>query len=137
MFKSQTELRILLADANPFYRSAIREYLIPGHFPEIQEAASALDAVPLLMSKPFHLFIVDWSLLATNDGALLELLVWRSTTVKRKMPVLAMMARPTRQDVLHASKNGVDMVLRKPFSPKILQERASWLLDRPGMEMAI
>lgn len=137
MFKSQIELRVLLADKSPFYRNAIREYLLPGQFPEIQETQTALDTVALLLSQPFDLFVVDWDLLVTNDGALLELIVRRSKTIKRKMPVLAMMVSPTRASVMHAADNGIDMVLRKPFSPKALQERARWLLEQISLEMAI
>jgi two-component system, chemotaxis family, chemotaxis protein CheY len=134
---SQTELRILLADQSAFYRGAIREYILPGLFPDIHETQSALDTVALLLSQPFDLFVVDWDLLTTNDGALMELIVRRAKTIKRKMPVLAMMASPTRSSVMHASSNGIDMVLRKPFSPKLLQERTRWLLDQVKLEMAI
>jgi CheY-like chemotaxis protein len=137
VFKAQTELRILLADANPFYRGAIREYILPGEFPEIHEAQSALDTVGLLLSQPFDLLVADWEILVTNDGALLELIVRRSKSIKRLMPVLALMANPTQPNVLQASNNGVDMVLRKPFSPQALQERTRWLLNKISLEMAI
>ena len=67
----------------------------------------------------------------------MELITRRAKTIKRKMPVLAMMASPTRSNVMHASSNGIDMVLRKPFSPKALQQRTRWLLDQVKLEMAI
>ncbi len=137
MFQSKTELRILLADGSAFYRGAIREYILPGQFPDIQEAQTALDTVALLLAHPFDLFVVDWDLLITNDGALMELIVRRAKTIKRKMPVLALMDSPTRTSVTHASDNGIDMVLRKPFSPKALQERTRWLLEQVSLEMAI
>ena len=137
MSKFQNELRVLLADPSAFYRSTIREYILPGLFPDIQEAQSALDTVALLLAHPYDLFVVDWELLTTNDGALMELIVRRSKTIKRKMPVLAMMASPTQSSVMHASSNGIDMVLRKPFSPKALQQRTRWLLDQVNLEMAI
>lgn len=127
---SMSCLRVLIADKNTFYRRVLRQNLMPGRQSDMQEAESALDAVGLLLAQPFDLFVVDWDLLIANDGALLELIVRRAKMAKRKMPVMALMQNPTQSSVLHASNNNIDMILRKPFSPKALQQRMRWIVDQ-------
>ncbi len=128
--RSMSGLRVLIADKNSFYRRVLRQNLLPGQPSEMQEAETALDAVGLLLAQPFDLFIVDWDLLIANDGALLELVVRRAKLAKRRMPVMTLMVNPTQSSVLHASNNNIDMVLRKPFSPKALQQRMRWIVER-------
>lgn len=136
MSKSRAVLRVLIADKNAFYRRVVRQYLLPFQHSEMLDVESSLEAISLLLTQPFDLMVVDWELLIGNDGALLELIVRRARLARRKMPVMAMMALPTQSSVLHASNNAIDMVLRKPFSPKMLQVRANWLLSQVVEEIA-
>jgi two-component system, sensor histidine kinase and response regulator len=129
-------LRVLIADRNSFYRRVVRQNLMPGRACEMAEVETPLDAISLLLSQPFDLLIADWEVLILNDGGLLELVVRRAKLARRPMPVMAMMANPTQSSVLHASNNAVDMVLRKPFSPKQLQQRVTWLLGRAEIDVA-
>ncbi|MCO4055745.1 MAG: response regulator [Bosea sp.] len=129
-------LRVLIADKNAFYRRVVRQYLVPFRHSEMMDVESPLEAISLLLTQPFDLMVVDWELLIGNDGALLELIVRRARLARRKMPVMALMELPTQSSVLHASNNAVDMVLRKPFSPKTLQVRAEWLLAQVVEEIA-
>ncbi len=126
---SRPSLRIMIADANAFYRRIVRQCLVSSQFGEMHEAESSLDGISLLLTQPFDLLVADWETLLSNDGAMLELVVRRSKLARRKMPVLALMAVPTQSSVLHASNNAVDLVLRKPFSPKMIQQRARWLIE--------
>ncbi len=130
MSRSNTMLRVLISDRNAFYRDVVREHLSIGRLGEIYVAESPLETVSCLLTKPFDLLVADWESLTCNDGALLELLVRRARTTRRAMPVLALMAKPTHADVMRAANNAVDLVLRKPFSPKMLQQRVEWLLGR-------
>lgn len=137
MSRSESLLRVMIAEKNAFYRRVIREYLLPSRQSEMVDVESALDAISLLLTKPFDLLVADWETLISYDGALLELVARRAKMARRKMPILAMMAAPTQSSVLHASNNAVDMVLRKPFSPKMLQVRTCWLLSQNKDDMAI
>jgi DNA-binding response OmpR family regulator len=49
--------------------------------------------------------------------------------------VLSLMSLPTQSSVLHASNNAINLVLRKPFSPKSLQDRAEYLLNSMTAEL--
>ncbi|MGL4441113.1 MAG: hypothetical protein ACRCUE_17780 [Bosea sp. (in: a-proteobacteria)] len=137
MPRSETLLRILIAEKNAFYRRVIRQNLLPTRHSEMVDVETSLDAISLLLTQPFDLMVADWEALISNDGALLELVSRRAKMARRKMPILAMMAVPTQSSVLHASNNAVDMVLRKPFSPKTLQVRTGWLLSQLEQDMAI
>jgi DNA-binding response OmpR family regulator len=130
-------LRVLIADKNAFYRRVIRQYLLPEQHAEMVDVETSLDAISMLLTQPFDLLVADWETLISNDGALLELVSRRAKMARRKMPILAMMSVPTQSSVLHASNNAIDMVLRKPFSPKMLQVRISWLLSRIDENLAI
>lgn len=128
MFQSSSTLCILVIDKNVYYRRVIRQYLLPYQLAEMIEAETSLDAISLLLTKPFDLLVADWDALTSNDGALLELIAQRAKAVRRKMPTMAMMARPTEKSVLQASRYAIDVVLRKPFSMTALQARANWLV---------
>jgi CheY-like chemotaxis protein len=129
-------LRVLIADRNSFYRRVVRQNMMPGRPCEMAEVEAPLDAISLLLTQPFDLLIADWDMLILNEGGLLELVARRAKLARRRMPVMAMMANPTQSSVLHASNNAVEMVLRKPFSPKQLQQRTAWLLQRSEVEVA-
>jgi DNA-binding response OmpR family regulator len=127
--------RVLIADKNQFYRRVIRQHVLPARLSEMSEAESSIDTMSLLLSHPFDLLVADWDVLIGNDGALLELIVRRAKMARRKMPVLALMSLPTQSSVLHASNNAINLVLRKPFSPKMLQDRAEFLLSSMPAEL--
>jgi two-component system chemotaxis response regulator CheY len=132
---SQITPRVLIADKNQFYRRVIRQHVLPARLSEMSEAESSIDTMSLLLSHPFDLLVADWDVLIGNDGALLELIVRRAKMARRKMPVLALMSVPTQSSVLHASNNAINLVLRKPFSPKMLQDRAEFLLSSMPAEL--
>jgi DNA-binding response OmpR family regulator len=134
---SEFPVRVLIAEKNAFYRRVIRQYLLPARQSEMTDVETSLEAISMLLLQPFDLFVADWQTLTGNDGALLELVARRARAARRRMPVLALMAAPTRSTVLHASNNAVDMVLCKPFSLKVLQVRTEWLLSRPDQDLAI
>lgn len=135
MSNSQIIPRVLIADKNQFYRRVIRQHVLPARLSEMSEAESSIDTMSLLLSHPFDLLVADWDVLIGNDGALLELIVRRAKMARRKMPVLALMSLPTQSSVLHASNNAINLVLRKPFSPKMLQDRAEFLLSSMPAEL--
>ena len=135
MSNSQMIPRVLIADKNQFYRRVIRQHVLPARLSEMSEAESSIDTMSLLLSHPFDLLVADWDVLIGNDGALLELIVRRAKMARRKMPVLALMSLPTQSSVLHASNNAINLVLRKPFSPKMLQDRAEFLLSSMPAEL--
>ena len=135
MSSSQTIPRVLIADRNQFYRRVIRQHVLPARLSEMSEAESSIDTMSLLLSQPFDLLVADWDVLIGNDGALLELIVRRAKLARRRMPVLALMSLPTQSSVLHASNNAINLVLRKPFSPKMLQDRAEFLLSSMASEL--
>ncbi len=135
MSSSQIIPRVLIADKNQFYRRVIRQHVLPARLSEMSEAESSIDTMSLLLSHPFDLLVADWDVLIGNDGALLELIVRRAKMARRKMPVLALMSVPTQSSVLHASNNAINLVLRKPFSPKMLQDRAEFLLSSMPAEL--
>lgn len=135
MSSSQIIPRVLIADKNQFYRRVIRQHMLPARLSEMSEAESSIDTMSLLLSHPFDLLVADWDVLVGNDGALLELIVRRAKMARRKMPVLALMSLPTQSSVLHASNNAINLVLRKPFSPKMLQDRAEFLLSSMPAEL--
>ena len=135
MSSSQTIPRVLIADRNQFYRRVIRQHVLPARLSGMSEAESSIDTMSLLLSQPFDLLVADWDVLIGNDGALLELIVRRAKLARRRMPVLALMSLPTQSSVLHASNNAINLVLRKPFSPKMLQDRAEFLLSSMASEL--
>lgn len=137
MSRSQTLLRVLITDKNAFYRRVIRQYLLPFRQAEMVDVETSPDAISLLLTQPFDLLVADWEMLISNDGALLELVARRAKMARRKMPIMATMAQPSQSSVLHASNNGIDMVLRKPFSPKMLQVRAGWLVNQLEADVPI
>lgn len=106
----------------------IRQDLAPGCNLNLHDAETPAEAMSLLLSQPFDLLVADWEIMIAQEGAFLELVARRARLARRKMPALVLMTQPTQASVLHASNNGIDMILGKPFSPKMLQQRVFWLL---------
>lgn len=122
-------IRVLVIDANAHIRRLIATLLGALQVTEVQEARSAAAAVPIMLAKPPHLIITDF----TGDATETILFVHRlrhGELIDPATPVLAL-AGSTHHAVLEqAWEAGIDDVVAKPISAIEVIGRSSALLEQ-------
>lgn len=108
-------LNFLIVENEPANRHILLTILNHlGH--HVLEAASAMEAIDLLQTKPIDMVLLDVQM-PHMDG--LELLGWiRTRPETRKLPVICVSARATSQDQALAFEAGADGYVVKPFGSR-------------------
>ncbi|HSV30072.1 MAG TPA: response regulator [Candidatus Omnitrophota bacterium] len=123
-----SDLRVLIIDANAHIRRLIATLLGALAIKDVAEARNPTAAVPLMLSKAPDLIIADW----TGDPTEILLFVHRirrGELVDRRTPVLAL-SNSTHHAVLErASEAGIDDVIAKPLSAIDVIQRSASLIE--------
>lgn len=123
-----TDLRVLVIDANAHIRKLIVTLLGALAIKDVAEARNAAAALPLMMDKAPDLIIADW----TGDPTEILLFVHRirhGELIDRRTPVLAL-SNSTHHAVLErAEEAGIDDVIAKPLSAKDIIHRSASLIN--------
>lgn len=126
--KRLSELVVLVADDQPEVRSLICAILTEAGVGRIFEAADGKAAMSL-MDTDFDMVnfvICDWQMPGMQGIDLLRQL----RTTNPSIPFLMVTSRSDKNSVLDARKAGVSAYIRKPFSPKQLEEKLKILLEQ-------
>lgn len=122
------DLRVLVVDANAHIRRLIATLLDALSVKDVREARSPSAAVPMMLDRPPHLIIADF----TGDSTELVLFVHRirrGELIDARTPVLAV-AGSTHHAVLEqAWEAGIDEVIGKPLSGLEVIQRSGQLLE--------
>lgn len=123
-----SDLRVLVIDANAHIRKLIATLLGALAIKDVAEARNTEAAVPLMIRKAPDLIIADW----TADPTEILLFVHRirhGGLVHRRTPVLAL-SHSTHHAVLErAEEAGIDDVIAKPLSAKDVIHRSALLIN--------
>ncbi|MGE5548353.1 MAG: two-component system response regulator [Solirubrobacterales bacterium] len=124
----ESNLRVLVIDANAHIRRLIATLLGALAITDVAEARTTEQAVPLMLHKAPDLIITDW----TGDPTEVVLFVHRirrGELVDNRTPVLAL-ATSTHHAVLErAWEVGIDDVISKPISAMDVIQRAAALIQ--------
>lgn len=122
------DLRVLVVDANAHIRRLIATLLDALSVKDVREARSPSAAVPMMLDRPPHLIIADF----TGDSTELVLFVHRirqGELIDAHTPVLAV-AGSTHHAVLEqAWEAGIDEVIGRPISAVEMIRCAAQLLE--------
>ena len=117
-------MRFLVVDDSATMRRIIINSLQRVGFADFVEASDGVDALEKF-DGTVDVVITDWSM-PNMSG--LELTRALRTYEPRKVPILMVTTRSTRQDILDAVAAGVNNYIVKPFTPQVLKEKIDLLV---------
>ena len=119
--------KILIVDDEVAIREMIKVALELAGFQCI-EAASAMQAMPLIVDERPDLLLLDWMMPEVSGIELLRRL--RRDGVTKEIPVILLTAKAEEQNTVQALDSGADDYITKPFKPRELTARIKSLLRR-------
>ncbi len=117
------DIPVLLGDESAFARRTVRSMLEQCGIRQIIEASDGADALTRLSQFRPGLIILDWNIPIIDGAGLLDLIREPSSGIDPAIPIMITTTAPTPRLMEQVRARGVSMVLRKPFSPKVLWER--------------
>ncbi len=120
------KLRILLADDNAFNREIATEALL-RHFEnvEITEAENGKEAIGFLENQDFDLVLMDMQMPEMNGTEATRLI---RQQLGSDIPIIALTASATPEEIEKALESGMDRHLAKPFKPHELAQAIAEVL---------
>ncbi len=122
-------LRILLADDNAFNREIAVEALL-RHFEnaEIVEAVNGKEAVNFLGKQAFDLVLMDMQMPEMNGIEATQHIRQHLPEGKKEVPIIALTASATPEEIEKALESGMNRHLGKPFKPHELARAIAGVL---------
>lgn len=117
MYSTQ-KLRILLVDDNELNREIAHEAIL-RHFEnaEIIEAINGKEAISTLETRPFDLVLMDMQMPTLSGTEATRLIRASDTIPDPELPIIALTAATTQEDIERALASGMNTHLSKPFKP--------------------
>lgn len=125
------DLAALVVDESLYVRRILRDMLTRVGIKRVLEAPDGAEALGVLSESKPDLVILDWDLAILSGEEFIRLTRTPSTSPAPTVPVIVMMSKPRRYIVDRAVALGVNEIIAKPFSPKVLWSRLDEVINRP------
>lgn len=136
MFRSVSELSVLIVDDNAFIRKLIRSMLRQIPTGEIVEFEDGEAALAYLETRHVDIVLLDWVMPDFGGADFLKALAAkREKTGMPIQPVVVVTANASRAVVLQAAKLGASGVIAKPVSVSILRDRIYTVINREARQI--
>ncbi len=119
--------KILIVDDEPAIRDMLRMALeLDGNI--CLEAASAIEAMPLIVDEQPDLILLDWMMPEVSGLELVRRL--KRDDALKDIPVIMLTAKTEEQNAVSGLDAGADDYISKPFRPRELMSRIKAVLRR-------
>src|ERR671916_1491068 len=125
------DLAALVVDESLYIRRILRDMLGRVGIKRVLEAPDGAEALGVLSESKPDLVILDWGLAILSGEEFIRLTRTPTTSPAPTVPIVLMLSRPTRYVVDRAIALGVNEIIAKPFSPKVLWSRLDEVINRP------
>ena len=125
------DLAALVVDESLYMRRIIRDMLTRVGIKRVLEAPDGAEALGVLAESKPDLVILDWDLAILSGEEFIRLTRTPTTSPAPSIPMILMVSKPRRYVVDRAMSLGVNEIIAKPFSPKILWSRLDEVINRP------
>jgi len=125
------DLAALVVDESLYVRRILRDMLARVGIKRVQEAPDGAEALGLLGESKPDLVILDWDLAILSGEEFIRLTRTPTTSPAPTVPIILMLSKPRRYVVDRALALGVNEIISKPFSPKVLWSRLDEVINRP------
>lgn len=125
------DLAALVVDESLYVRRILRDMLTRVGIKRVLEAPDGAEALGVLSESKPDLVILDWDLAILSGEEFIRLTRTPTTSPAPTIPLIVMMSKPRRYVVDRAISLGVNEIIAKPFSPKVLWSRLDEVINRP------
>jgi two-component system, chemotaxis family, chemotaxis protein CheY len=125
------DLAALVADESLYIRRILRDMLTRVGIKRVLEAPDGAEALGVLGESKPDLVILDWDLSILSGEEFIRLTRTPATSPAPQVPIILMLSKPRRYAVDRAVALGVNEIVAKPFSPKVLWSRLDEVINRP------
>lgn len=125
------DLAALVADESLYIRRILRDMLTRVGIKRVLEAPDGAEALGVLGESKPDLVIIDWDLAILSGEEFIRLTRTATTSPAPTIPIILMLSKPRRYAVDRAVALGVNEIIAKPFSPKVLWSRLDEVINRP------
>jgi PleD family two-component response regulator len=125
------DLAALVADESLYIRRILRDMLTRVGIKRVLEAPDGAEALGVLGESKPDLVILDWDLAILSGEEFIRLTRTPATSPAPQVPIILMLSKPRRYAVDRAVALGVNEIIAKPFSPKVLWSRLDEVIHRP------
>lgn len=112
---------VLVADSNPYLRSIIRTILLQIGVKATREVGDGFEAIDAICAFDPWVMILDWSIKGMDAREVVRVIRTSGIVPDPKMPIIGMTDPIKKTKVMEAKVAGIDHLLLRPLSPKILQ----------------
>ena len=124
------DLAALVADESLYMRRILRDMLTRVGIKRVLEAPDGAEALGVLSESKPDLVILDWDLAILSGEEFIRLTRTPTTSPAPTVPIILMLSKPRRYAVDRAVSLGVNEIIAKPFSPKVLWSRLDEVINR-------
>ena len=130
-------LAFLVVDENPYMRKLTRIMLMNIGAKSIFEATDGMTALDLIRNVNPDVMLMDWDLPVLSGPQVMHIVRSPGLFAKSYLPIIMLTSRASRARVNEALRLGVNEVLAKPTSSKMLQDRLLSILvkQRPMVQI--
>ena len=125
------DLAALVVDESLYVRRILRDMLARVGIKRVQEAPDGAEALGILGESKPDLVILDWDLAILSGEGFIRLTRTPTTSPAPTVPIILMLSKPKRYIVDRAITLGVNEIIAKPFSPKVIWSRLDEVINRP------
>jgi PleD family two-component response regulator len=125
------DLAALVVDESLYVRRILRDMLARVGIKRVQEAPDGAEALGILGESKPDLVILDWDLAILSGEEFIRLTRTPTTSPAPTVPIILMLSKPKRYIVDRAINLGVNEIIAKPFSPKVIWSRLDEVINRP------
>jgi PleD family two-component response regulator len=125
------DLAALVVDESLYVRRILRDMLARVGIKRVQEAPDGAEALGILGESKPDLVILDWDLAILSGEEFIRLTRTPTTSPAPTVPIILMLSKPKRYVVDRAITLGVNEIIAKPFSPKVIWSRLDEVINRP------
>ncbi len=124
---SNEQLDVVVIDDSKNMQGIIRSMLNAMKVRRVRLFDSTESALHAMLHEPPNLIICEWRAGLVSGHQLLRMVRARFMEPLCYVPVIIITATPTRAIIDKAMAAGANLIVVKPISPSMLQERISWL----------
>src|ERR671920_1847228 len=125
------DLAALVVAESLYSRRILRDMLTRVGIKRVLEAPDGAEALGVLGESKPDLVILDWDLAILSGEEFIRLTRTPTTSPAPTIPIILMLSKPTRYVVDRSIALGVNEIIAKPFSPKVLWSRLDEVINRP------
>jgi len=128
------DLSVLLVEDNRHMISILRNIFQIGKIRDVHHATDAVAALEILNTSPIDIAIFSDAIEGISALDLTNLIREAPDSPQPDLPIIFLMAQPTKRHLKQAIDAGASFCIKQPLSAQLLLERIKWSLDKAREE---